>query len=263
MKITKKEISIGLTALGVIGVAVTSVITAKRTAKYDKSKGFFKNYWPALVSGGVTSVAIVAAEGVNLSEIGVLTGAVTFLAAKNEKIVNAFNNVKGRLGKSDREYVETFIADEPKDEKVKEVIKYVIKAGPSVEETGRGDMLCYESFSGRWFRSSEENVKQAIEKFKKLFEDGAVPNFCDFYELLGIECTDFGYMWGYPDNKDYYDPADGLDIEYIIWDQYPTHTDKGKVQIDLRAPGGVVKVLDEPVLEIYVNTWPMEGYMEV
>ena len=42
---------------------------------------------------------------------------------------------------------------------------------PIIEQTGKGDLLCYESTSGRWFRSSEEFVKNEIKKLNDSCEN--------------------------------------------------------------------------------------------
>ena len=75
---------------------------------------------------------------------------------------------------------------------------------PSVEYTGHGNLLCYDSFGGRWFRSSEEAVRlgcnQVIDDFKN--EDAYV-NYNTIYGYWGIMDSDFGYAWGWAPDEDY------------------------------------------------------------
>lgn len=131
----------------------------------------------------------------------------------------------------------------------------------TVEETGRGNLLCYEAYGGRLFRSDEGAVREAVEKFvadykqacQMLDEDPAhvffeVYNFNDLYMLLGICQTHFGDQWGYTNVEDW--RVDDLDFDvYILEDTAGTMFEK----------------FNEPVLIIEpgVNSYPMECYREV
>lgn len=54
------------------------------------------------------------------------------------------------------------------------------KVRPIIEQTGNGELLCYESTSGRWFRSSEESVKNELEWLNKKCEDNE-------YDTIGVD----------------------------------------------------------------------------
>lgn len=45
------------------------------------------------------------------------------------------------------------------------------KVRPIIEQTGQGELLCYESVSGRWFRSSQESVETAIHTLNQKCEN--------------------------------------------------------------------------------------------
>lgn len=74
---------------------------------------------------------------------------------------------------------------------------------PTVEITGNGDLLCYEGFFGRWFRSSEACVREAVDKFRQYYDDGNYINYNDLYSLLNIATTHAGNEYGYSQNEDY------------------------------------------------------------
>lgn len=138
-----------------------------------------------------------------------------------------------------------------------------LNSGPiriSVEETGRGNLLCYEAYGGRFFRSDEGAVREAVDKFVEDYvkscqmqdEDPAhmmyeVYNFNDLYSLLGIMPTHFGDRWGYTNSEDY--------------------------RVDLGFDINLVENLDEPffdvikepilVIEPLSDSYPMEYYREV
>ena len=83
------------------------------------------------------------------------------------------------------------------------VPKSVHQFQPSVELTGRGNELFYDSYGGRWFRSSYEAVKECNEKFVEEYEDGSVLSYSDWYELQGMALSDFGYQYGYSPSEDW------------------------------------------------------------
>ena len=232
---TKQKLGMIFTGVAIAGVVVTNVITALRAPKYEqilkecegkKMKAAMKTYWASFMFGGITIGSMVLAEKANLAEIGVLTGACGVLAAKAKGLEEA---IKDR-------------ADEKilNDIKHEDVVKYIKLPGPSVEETGRGDVLCLEVYSGRWFRSSEESVRRACGEFKKMFDDGEYLSMNNLYLLLGIVETRFGHQFGFPNNTDYYDESLDIDIAYYEMEKW-----------------------GEPVLVIDIQTWPMECWQEL
>lgn len=95
---------------------------------------------------------------------------------------------------------------------------------PSIEDTGKGDTLCYETWGGRLFFSDPGAVKEETQKFvddykencKRSEEDPAgiffdVANFNDLYSLYGILPTHLGDAWGYNSSVDY-----AQDIDFAI-----------------------------------------------
>lgn len=130
----------------------------------------------------------------------------------------------------------------------------------SVEETGKGDLLCYEAYGGRFFRSSEKAVRKAVDTFVKNYERACrmqdedpahmyveVFNFNDLYSLLGIVPSHFGEHWGYTNAEDY---RVNLRFDITLVDQLTE---------------SYFERIREPVLVIELNydCYPMESYMEV
>lgn len=87
---------------------------------------------------------------------------------------------------------------------------------PTIEETGHGNLLCYDGFSGRFFRASEDWVREALDKFNNEYVE--CKNYIcwnDLYELLGISVTHFGNRYGYAANMDYRN-CDMLDFDITL-----------------------------------------------
>lgn len=78
---------------------------------------------------------------------------------------------------------------------------------PSVEYTGSGDQLCYDTFGGRWFRASIKAVDEGIQFFREMYYDVPEnPSECnlnyasynDLYGLWNVKASIFGEEYGYP-----------------------------------------------------------------
>lgn len=82
---------------------------------------------------------------------------------------------------------------------------------PSIEQTGRGTELFYDSYGGRWFRSSYEAVKECNEKYIEDYENGSVLSYSDWYDIQGLALSDFGYQYGYSPNEDW-----KVDLRFVM-----------------------------------------------
>lgn len=256
MKIDRTKASVICSGLAIVGVAVTGVLSAIRAPKYkeileeskgSKPKAVMKTYWPAIASGVVTCSLIVVAEGLGLKEIAAL-GAMAGYATRNRAMIE--RKVKEVTGKDGKDILKKIKSESTKETAVAEYANH-----PSIELTGNGDLLCFEGYSGRWFRSSAEAVEAAVHNLNKRLRDGEYLSLNDFYEELGITTTHFGASRGWvPD--DHVDEAfccpdciDEINIELVPCD-------------DLGAlPMG--QFLDEPVLLIEVWDYPFECFMEM
>ena len=125
-----------------------------------------------------------------------------------------------------------------------------LKRSPTFEETGNGSLICLEGFSGRWFRSSEEAVRAAMQRIAERFGDGEYLSFNDIYDELGIVKTHFGNEFGYAPGSDFYDMEFYYDADVIPYEE-----------LTQDAKAAVPKGASVLVIDIY--TYPMECYMEV
>lgn len=161
-------------------------------------KATIKTYWPSIAAAAATCGSIIFAEGVNLKEIALTSGACGFLATKLKKTEEAVENYGG-------EELLQKVKAEANNETAAEQITYVCHGGPSIEETGRGDLLCLENFGGRTFRSSETNVIEAVDCAQQMIGECNDFFFNYLYELLGISWSDFGRRFGFPGDEGYAD----------------------------------------------------------
>ncbi len=112
----------------------------------------------------------------------------------------------------------------------------------SIEDTGYGDLLCLEGYSGRYFWSSKQAVDTAMQKLDAQFRNGNYICLNDLYGYLRITPTHFGYQYGWAPSEGWYNYEDGIKYECnLVYD----------------------KEFDKQIYIIDIYTYPMESWMEV
>ena len=209
MQITKQDILATLGCVGVVGTAVVASIDSKKwektkaiaTIRKDKVKTALMCYLPTGLISLATCGCIVMANHISKVEIAGLVGTVAYLTTNRKQIESKLKETVGE---------ETF--DKIKTEIAQKNARHELMHHQTIEETGFGDVLCIEGYSGRLFRSSMEHVDEAIMKFKDYYKN----NYCccmnDFYHFLGIEETHFGWQYGFVNNEKWFYDEEGLQI---------------------------------------------------
>lgn len=111
---------------------------------------------------------------------------------------------------------------------------------PIIELTKHGKLLCYEKCSGRWFRSSQWHVEDALAQLQGLYENCVCVNLNDLYSLLDIHDTNRGSIYG--------------------WNQ-AIHGE-GTLLLKVELIEKNFMTMDEPVLVITPNVYPEKDYKE-
>ena len=184
MKISKRTISLILSGAAVFGVGLTGWLSVKchdnakeKTEKLDKVIA----YGPAVFVAVATGACIIGAQHVNAQEIATLTATCSCIAANKTKIQETLTQQIG--------------PEQAREVTKNDTISFNKKR--SIEATGNGTLLCYEEYSARFFYSSLEAVQKAEEKLTDRYQKGYSISLNDFYDLLGIERSAFGKMWGW------------------------------------------------------------------
>ena len=219
----RKHSSSILTGISITGVAATGYLSAKGGASAERilrdyddgtaSKTYepltfkerlrltWKCYISGVVAGALTIGAMACNQYMSAKQIAALTSSVAMLVAGRDQLEDQIRKKYGdkaldelkrslKIRNPDKEYIYVY-----------------------AEETGKGNLLCYEGFSGRWFRSEEDEVRRNIEEFSNRFKAGDAICWNDFYDILGIEQSHFGFEYGYPAGEsadDWYDREDGI-----------------------------------------------------
>lgn len=199
-----------LTGIGIAGMVATTILAVKATPKaieliknekelaesyneeltpMDKVKACWKCYIPAAVTGVMSIACLIGASSVNAKRNAALTAAYTLSDS-------ALREYRSKV-------VETI--GEKKEKTVKDKISEdQIKSNPVTKNevyiTDKGDSLCFEPISGRYFKSDIDKIKKAENNLNKriisdAFNSGVSLN--DFYEEIGLPKTNMGENIGW------------------------------------------------------------------
>lgn len=186
-----------LTGIGVAGMITTTILAVKATPKAlmllddaerekcepltvtEKVKTCWKCYIPAVTSGVVSVTCIIGANSVH--------------ARRNAAIATAYKLSRTAFTEYKQQVVETI--GEKKEKVIKEkVAKKKIEENPvnnnQVIITEKGNTLCYDSISGRYFKSDIETIKRAVNELNRRMVGGEMYiSLTEYYNEIGLEPT--------------------------------------------------------------------------
>ena len=194
-----------LTALGVAGVVTTTVMAVQATpgalkaikdaedAAYSDDTSFYdftswgktqiawKYYIPTAIMGVTTIVCIVGSNSINLR--------------RNAAIASAYAFTETALKEYKEKVVETL--GETKERKIHDaIVQDHLDANPlstkQIVFLGKGDQLCYDSYSGRYFKSDSETIRRAENQINATLIDSMYASLNDFWNAIGLEETTIG-----------------------------------------------------------------------
>lgn len=195
-----------LTGIGITGMTVAAVLAVKATPRAidlieqredelectrlsmtEMVKVTWKCYTPAAITWGVSVGCIIGASKVNIRRNAALATAYTLSET-------AFREYKSKVIEAIGEKKE----QEIKESIDRERIERKPASGREVIITTKGDTLCYDHFSDRYFTSSVETIRKIENKLeRRLLSEGYV---ClnDLYSELGLNpLPDIGYDIGW------------------------------------------------------------------
>lgn len=190
-----------LTGLGIASMVTTTVLAVKATPKAlsliedaehekgekltapEKVKVAWKPYAPAVVSGVFGAACLIGANSVNARRNAALATAYklseTALSDYREKVVETIGEKKERV-----------VRDKVAEEQVKR--NPVSKSELVI--TDKGNSLCFDPMSGRYFKTNIDLIKKAENNLNKkmLHSISGYVSLNDFYDELGLPHTDIG-----------------------------------------------------------------------
>lgn len=201
--LTKHSTSI-LTGVSVGGLCSTAIFAVRSTPKalrlleleeeqVDRQltkkeivAATWKCYIPSVIMGTVTIGCIVSINKIGLKRNAALTG----LYSVAEKTISEYQDViVEKVGKKKAEVI--------KDEVTKNVIQKTTPTDKQVIFTGNGETLCYESITGRYFKSDIEDVRRVENEINKELIHGMYFSLNDLFYRLDLPSTAIGETFGW------------------------------------------------------------------
>lgn len=202
-----------LTGLAVAGFVTTVIFAVKATPKaleileqerimrrdYDGGKEItkrdvisltWKTYLPTFLMGATSISCIIFANHINLRRNAVLSS----LYAISETTLKEYQN---KVIETIGENKERKIRDEIKGDKIK---NNPPDSNPIII-TGKGDTLCYDVLSGRYFKSDIEDIRKVENETNKKLLSNMWVSLNEVYSDLGLDQIDLGRDIGWDVDK--------------------------------------------------------------
>ena len=195
-----------LMGIGIAGMITTTILAVKATPKalalvedeklrrYKETeddtltkieivKTCWKCYVPAVVTGAVSTACLIGSRSVSSRRTAALAAAYqiseTALSEYREKVIETIGEKK-----------EKTVRDKVAEEKVKQN-----PVNPSeIVITAKGNTLCLDPISGRYFKSDQEKIKRAENELNKrmLHDISGYASLNELYDELGLPHIDIG-----------------------------------------------------------------------
>jgi hypothetical protein len=199
MKKHAPEIMTAIAASGVITAYFSSTASVKASKVLEdmspdmpashKIKKTWKLYIPAGVSGAVTIGCIIGASKANSRRTA---AAVTAYSITEKAFSEYKEKVVEELGKN-------------KEQKLRdEIVENAVKNNPKTQEVivlGRGNVLCCELYTGRYFRSDMETLRKCENIINQKINNELYVTLDEFYNLLSLTYTSHSNEVGWTSDK--------------------------------------------------------------
>ena len=152
----------------------------------DVIKLTWRCYIPSAIVGGISTVCLVSANSVN--------------SKRNTALAAAYSISESVLKEYQEKVIETI--GEKKEQTIRDKIdKDRIDKNPvdnkSVIITNKGDTLCYDVISGRYFKTDIEKLKKIENELNRKMLVESYISLNDFYYEIGLESLDIGSDLGW------------------------------------------------------------------
>lgn len=173
-----------------VPLAVTEELIEETYANWT----FFKSvkvcwrcYIPAAAAGAATVACILGSNAIGLRRNAALLGAYTL-------VDTSFREYKDKV----IEHVTAPKAQKIDDEIMEERIKKNPPKADTIIITDGGDQLCYESLTGRYFKSTREKIQRAAQDIDaRILQGDLYASLNEFFAELGLDSTSLGELLGF------------------------------------------------------------------
>lgn len=200
-----------LTGIGIAGMITTTVLAVKATPKalilineekelnevdklspIETVKTTWKCYIPAAVTGSLSVASLICASSTN--------------ARRNAALATAYSLSETALKEYREKVVET-IGEKKEQVVLDKIAKDKIDRHPVVNNeviiTERGNTLCYDCISGRYFKSDPDMLKRVENELNRRMRDEMYISLNEFYYEVGLNGTTSGNDLGWNMDRGY------------------------------------------------------------
>jgi hypothetical protein len=192
-----------LTGLGIAGFVATAVYAVEATpdaveaieaAEEDKGealtkpevvKAAYRSYIPAVAMGTVSTACIVGAHRIDAKRNMALA---TLYTLTNENFRDYRAAVTEKLGEKKEHEIEDIFSKHKVEENPVDSNEVIIT---------NGDTLCYDPWSGRYFKSSIEKIRGAVNDINEEINRSLCADLNDFYFSIGLPTVKAGDYAGW------------------------------------------------------------------
>lgn len=169
----------------------TAIVKVDKLTTLETIKTTWKCYIPAAVTGILSTACIVGASSVN--------------ARRNAALAAAYTISETALSEYKDKVVETI--GEKKEQAVRDAIaKDKIDNDPVTHKdiviTDKGETLCYDALSGRYFKSDIEQIRRSVNNLNERLLFDTYVSLNELYDELGLEEIKIGDDLGWTVNPD-------------------------------------------------------------
>ena len=189
-----------LTGTGIAGMIVTTVMAVRATPKalmlleekknecetdtltlVETVKTAWTCYIPSVIIGGMSVFCLIGASSAHIR--------------RNAALATAYALSETTLKEYQKKVVETI--GEKKEHAIRDSIaKERIDRHPVKQQeiimTNKGETLCYDSLSGRYFKSDIDKIKKSVNELNRQMIADEYISLNDFYYELGLDNTKLG-----------------------------------------------------------------------
>lgn len=202
-----------LTAVGLVGVVTTAALAHRAALRADlvmeayyrqnpdlspetrkdelilKTKRTWKIYIPTLSSAAVTCTAIVMANRIGSKRAAAVAAAYTL----SERAFDEYRSkVVEKLGEKKSQELKDSLAQSRVNADYEKNAKYA-----ELYVEGSDKVLCHDAYSGRFFYSTVETIKQAVNTINREINQNDSATISDFYDVVGLQHTSISDEFGW------------------------------------------------------------------
>lgn len=162
----------------------------------DVVKVAWKPYIPAAVTGVMSVACLIGASSANLKRNAAL-------ATAYKLTETAFTEYKEKVVETIGEKKEQVVRDKVDKERIE---KNPVSSN-SVIITDKGNTLCYDAISGRYFKSDIDLMKRALAMINRRMLSNEYVSLNEFYDEIGLDHIPLGNELGWRIDHGYIDPS--------------------------------------------------------